>query len=777
MFSTSVTSSAMSRAQTLSLQHTSLPLVRQFAAPKILPDKVLSQAFTQGRMASPLISNRLSEIGASISSRAQSRLSVITRAHQGPEESPAFDPLSSGDESQGDEEPVSISDDELLAMLLQHKAAKASPANNALLRQLNQVNDKYLFFQKLGVEPEENCDELSDDDAEQLCSFSKNTAQLAWNEYQNFHLKEIERLQGVDRLQIAAELGRVLKSGAVDSGQAAKLVYVFNLLTERLTQLHGVDVKPFYEARKLAEQQAFSADHGASSEPVVPADLEHKAKLLLLDKLPIPIGQLGELIELYAGFEKIFTAAGGQLEPGANVQFTSGLKVKQGSAQISNVKFADVAGIDEAKAELMEVVDFLKNPQKFQAMGARIPRGVLLEGGPGVGKTLLAKAVAGEAGVPFFSVAGSEFVEEYVGVGAKRVRELFEQARQQGTCIIFIDEIDAVGRARANAQSAGGHEHEQTLNQMLVEMDGFGRDTNVIVIAATNRADLLDSALTRPGRFDRTVEVPLPAVDGREAILKVHVKKIKIADDVDLRAIAKLTGGFSGAELENLVNEAALVAIRLGHSEVTAKDFELARDRQIMGIEMPGYQLSEKDKLLTAYHEVGHAIVSHYMPGGNELHKVTIMPRGNSLGSTHYMPEAENGSVSRKQLFARLASLLAGRMAEAEIFGEDEVTTGASSDLYRATNLARRMVTEWGFSPKVGRLNLQYNGHVNPMSAKSADLIDAEISRLLTEAETAARDIMTRHRDEMDTMAQVLVEKETIDADDVKAIFTGVRGQ
>jgi len=613
---------------------------------------------------------------------------------------------------------------------------------------LSAVSDKAVFFAKLGVSPMQDCDDISDDEGEQLCYFSKATAQLAWDDYQDFHLCEIDRLQSIDRLKLGAELSSLVKQDSIPSLDRAKLMYVFNLLMDKLGALHKVDIEPYLKNR------ADGSTDGAS----------------LQDELPLKIGDLAEVIELSAAYDRIHSACAEQVSK--DMVFESGLNVRSGELEFSDVKFADVAGIDEAKLELTEVVDFLKHPEKFQKMGARIPRGVLLEGGPGVGKTLLAKAVAGEAGVPFLSVSGPDFVEKYVGVGASRVRELFDQARAQGTCIIFIDEIDAVGRARSEDPSGGAQEHDSTLNAMLVEMDGFGRDSNIIVIAATNRADLLDAALTRPGRFDRKVEVPLPAIAGREAILKVHAKKVPLDPSVDLKVIARLTGGYSGAELANLVNEATLIAIRNDHDLVTAGDFEQARDRAIMSAYMPGYQLTVKDKAMTAYHEAGHALVAHHMDGGNEVFKVTIAPRGNSLGSTHYMPEPENGSINRKQLFARLASLLGGRLAESVFFGDDEVTTGASSDLYRASQLARKMVAEWGFSDKIGPSNLQYQGRQMSISGKSAELIDDEVRVLLGKANDAAKAIIIEHRDQMDAMATMLLEKETIDAADMRQIVT-----
>ncbi len=446
-----------------------------------------------------------------------------------------------------------------------------------------------------------------------------------------------------------------------------------------------------------------------------------------------------------------------------------------------SVTFQDVAGIEEAKFELEEIVDFLKNPEKFQALGARIPKGVLLVGGPGTGKTLLAKAIAGEAGVPFFSISGSDFVEMFVGVGASRVRDLFEQAKKHSPCIVFVDEIDAVGRQRGAGLGGGHDEREQTLNQLLVEMDGFEPNHSVIVIAATNRPDILDSALMRPGRFDRQVVVDLPDVTGREAILKVHVKNKPLAEGVDLKVLARRTPGFSGADLMNMANEAALVAARNNRKEVVMEDFEHAIDRVIAGPERKSRIISEKEKEIIAYHEVGHALVSKVLPHADPLHKVTIVSRGMALGLTMTIPEEDRVLTSRAQLIDRITMMLGGQVAESLIF--NEITTGASNDLERATDLARRMVTEWGMSDVLGPLTFgKRQAHVflgrdfgedRNYSDEVAGLIDGEIRRIVEDCYSRARDILTTHKSKLEAISKELIKRETLDAEEFDKIFTG----
>src|ERR1700751_488424 len=449
------------------------------------------------------------------------------------------------------------------------------------------------------------------------------------------------------------------------------------------------------------------------------------------------------------------------------------------------VPFEDVAGIDEAKGELQEIVEFLKDPQKFQKLGGRIPKGVLLIGPPGTGKTLLARAIAGEANVPFFTISGSDFVEMFVGVGASRVRDMFEQGKKNAPCIILIDEIDAVGRHRGAGLGGGNDEREQTLNQLLVEMDGFEANEGVILIAATNRPDVLDPALLRPGRFDRQVVVPNPDVLGREKILKVHMRKVPLASDVDAKIIARGTPGFSGADLANLVNEAALMAARKGRRSVAMSEFEQAKDKVMMGAERRSMVMTEDEKKLTAYHEGGHALCMLYAEGHEPLHKVTIIPRGRALGITLFLPERDKYSQSKIEIKAMLASLFGGRVAEELIFGQDKVTTGASDDIRRATNLARRMVTEFGFSEKLGPLRYSENeeevflGHSvtqrKNVSDATAKGIDEEIRRIGETGEQTPRKILPSRFEELHALANGLLEYETLSVDEIRRIIKGER--
>jgi cell division protease FtsH len=451
--------------------------------------------------------------------------------------------------------------------------------------------------------------------------------------------------------------------------------------------------------------------------------------------------------------------------------------------KVGRITFDDVAGIDEAKQELEEIVEYLKDPQKFQRLGGKIPKGVLLVGPPGTGKTLLARAIAGEANVPFFTISGSDFVEMFVGVGASRVRDMFEQGKKNAPCIIFIDEIDAVGRHRGAGLGGGNDEREQTLNQLLVEMDGFEANEGVILIAATNRPDVLDPALLRPGRFDRQVVVPNPDVVGREKILKVHMRKVPLASDVDPRIIARGTPGFSGADLANLVNEAALMAARKGKRSVTMSEFEMAKDKVMMGAERRSMVMTEEEKTLTAYHEGGHALLMLYVEGHDPLHKVTIIPRGRALGLTMFLPERDKYSQSRMELEAMITSLFGGRVAEELVFGAQKVTTGASDDIRRATGLARRMVTEFGFSEKLGPLRYSDNeeevflGHSvtqrKNVSEATAKVIDEEIRVLVEAGEARARQMLTEHLDELHALAKGLLEFETLSADEIRRIIRG----
>jgi cell division protease FtsH len=449
------------------------------------------------------------------------------------------------------------------------------------------------------------------------------------------------------------------------------------------------------------------------------------------------------------------------------------------------VTFEDVAGVDEAKQELEEIVEFLRDPQKFQRLGGKIPKGVLLVGPPGTGKTLLARSIAGEANVPFFTISGSDFVEMFVGVGASRVRDMFEQGKKNAPCIIFIDEIDAVGRHRGAGLGGGNDEREQTLNQLLVEMDGFEANEGVILIAATNRPDVLDPALLRPGRFDRQVVVPNPDILGRERILSVHSKKTPLASDVDLKVIARGTPGFSGADLANLVNEAALLAARKAKRVVGMQELEEAKDKVLMGAERRSMVMTEDEKRLTAYHEGGHALVMLHVPSHEPLHKVTIIPRGRALGVTMWLPERDKYSMSKNELRAQIASLFGGRVAEDLVFGSDKVTTGASDDIRRATELARRMVTEYGFSEKLGPLRYTDNqgevflGHSvtqqKNVSDATAKLIDEEVRRFVETGEETARKILTDHRDQLEIIAQGLLEHETLSRDEIEALLRGER--
>ncbi|MEQ8604603.1 MAG: ATP-dependent zinc metalloprotease FtsH [Marivibrio sp.] len=458
-------------------------------------------------------------------------------------------------------------------------------------------------------------------------------------------------------------------------------------------------------------------------------------------------------------------------------------KAKLLTEQKGRVMFDDVAGIDEAKQELQEVVEYLRDPSKFQRLGGKIPKGVLLVGPPGTGKTLTARAVAGEANVPFFTISGSDFVEMFVGVGASRVRDMFEQGKKNAPCIIFIDELDAVGRHRGAGLGGGNDEREQTLNQMLVEMDGFEANEGVIIIAATNRPDVLDPALLRPGRFDRQVVVPNPDIVGREKILRVHLSKVPLAPDVEPKVIARGTPGFSGADLANLVNEAALMAARRNRRVVSMKELEDAKDKVLMGAERRSMVMTEDEKKLTAYHEAGHALVGIYIDGNDPLHKVTIIPRGRALGVTMNLPERDRLGYKKMEMEARLAMMYGGRAAEDIIFGPENVTTGASNDIQQATNMARAMVTEYGMSQKLGRLRYNENqdevflGHSvarqQNISEKTAQIIDEEIRRITEEAEKRCYQTLRDHEDELHKLAQALLDYETLSGEEVKKVIKG----
>ena len=473
-----------------------------------------------------------------------------------------------------------------------------------------------------------------------------------------------------------------------------------------------------------------------------------------------------------------------QMQTGSNKAMGFGRsKAKLMTENKVKVTFEDVAGVEEAKEEVEEIVHFLRDPQRFQRLGGKIPRGVLLVGSPGTGKTLLARAIAGEADVPFFSISGSDFVEMFVGVGASRVRDMFQQGKKNAPCIIFIDEIDAVGRHRGAGYGGGNDEREQTLNQLLVEMDGFDENQNIILIAATNRPDVLDPALLRPGRFDRQVTVPLPDVEGREKIVEVHLKKVPQASDVKADIIARGTPGFSGADLANLVNEAALLAARKGRRVVGMLELEEAKDKVMMGAERRSMAMSDEEKKMTAYHEAGHALVAFFLPDSDPIHKATIIPRGRALGMVMRLPQADRISKSVDQLKADIAVAMGGRIAEERIFGKGKVTWGASSDISMATDLAKRMVTEWGMSDKLGPLNYSsgmQEGFLGPMggggkdvSEHTAEIIDQEVKRLVDEGYQTAESLLKKHAKKFETLAESLLEFETLTGDDIKTLMDG----
>jgi cell division protease FtsH len=459
-------------------------------------------------------------------------------------------------------------------------------------------------------------------------------------------------------------------------------------------------------------------------------------------------------------------------------------KAKLLTERHGRVTFEDVAGVDEAKDDLVEIVEFLKDPHKFQRLGGKIPKGALLVGPPGTGKTLLARAIAGEANVPFFTISGSDFVEMFVGVGASRVRDMFEQAKKNAPCIIFIDEIDAVGRHRGAGLGGGNDEREQTLNQLLVEMDGFESNEGVILIAATNRPDVLDPALLRPGRFDRQIVVPNPDVAGREKILKVHMRNVPLAPDIDTKTIARGTPGFSGADLANLVNEAALLAARRNKRMVTQSEFEEAKDKVMMGAERRSLAMTEDEKKLTAYHEAGHALVAINVPKSDPVHKATIIPRGRALGMVMQLPEGDRLSMSFTQMTSRLAIMMGGRIAEEITFGRDNVTSGAQSDIEQATRLARAMVTRWGYSQELGTVSYGENqeevflGHsvsrTQNVSEATAQKIDAEVKRLIDEGYNLARKILTKKNKELVALANGLLEYETLSGDEIGNLLKGI---
>ena len=501
-----------------------------------------------------------------------------------------------------------------------------------------------------------------------------------------------------------------------------------------------------------------------------------KSFWLIVSDLLLPISSIVLLILMFMLF------IGGPQSQGKGAMPFGKSKAKMVSANDRNkVTFKDVAGIDEEKEELQEIVDFLKNPKKYTDMGARIPKGVLLVGEPGTGKTLLAKAVAGEAGVPFFIISGSDFVEMFVGVGASRVRDLFEEAKRNAPCIVFIDEIDAVGRQRGAGLGGGHDEREQTLNQMLVEMDGFSANEGVIVLAATNRPDILDKALLRPGRFDRQIVVPAPDVKAREQILEVHARKKKLADDVDLNIIAKNTSGFTGADLENVLNEAALLAARREKHEIGESEIEDAMVKVTMGPEKKTRVRSDKEKRLVAYHEGGHAVVSRYLKTQDPVHEISIIPRGMAGGYTMYRPTEDKSFISKTEMLENIVSLLGGRASEEIVLGD--ISTGASNDIQRATQIAKSMVTKYGMSDRIGTITLGSDqdevfigrdwGHEKSYSEETAGVIDEEVKKIIDHAYGEAKSILNAHRDKLDRVAEVLVEKEKITGEEIDQIFEG----
>lgn len=579
--------------------------------------------------------------------------------------------------------------------------------------------------------------------------------------------------QNVNRPEPATNLDYSRFLNEVQSNRVSRIeTEGFTIYGERTDGTHFKTIRPYMEDPKLIDDLL---EHNVE---VIGREPEQQSiwTQLLVACFPILI-----IIAVFMFFMR--SMQGGAGGRGGPMAFGKSKARLLGEDQIKTT-FADVAGCDEAKEEVKELVDFLRDPGKFQKLGGRIPRGVLMVGQPGTGKTLLAKAIAGEAKVPFFSISGSDFVEMFVGVGASRVRDMFEQAKKQSPCIIFIDEIDAVGRHRGAGLGGGHDEREQTLNQLLVEMDGFDGNDGVIVIAATNRPDVLDPALLRPGRFDRQVVVGLPDLRGREQILKVHMRKVPIGDDVVPKDIARGTPGFSGADLANLVNEAALFAARSNQRLVGMEQFELAKDKIMMGAERKSMVMSEKEKLNTAYHEAGHAIVGRLVPEHDPVYKVSIIPRGRALGVTMFLPEEDRYSHSRRHIVSQICSLFGGRVAEEMINGADGVTTGASNDIQRATEIARNMVTKWGLSEKMGPLlydesqeevflGKSAGAAASHVSAKTRNDIDEEVRRIIDECYDTATQLLHDNRDKLDSMAEALMKYETIDADQIDDIMEG----
>ena len=563
-------------------------------------------------------------------------------------------------------------------------------------------------------------------------------------------------------------------------GRSEKLAFSDFLARVDDRQVNSVKIQGRYIEGKLADGTSFStysADYPG-----------------LIDKLSIngvyvevtpPDTKMNSLFSIFVSWFPMILLIGvwiffmRQMQGGSKGMGFGKSKAKLISDKGPKITFSDVAGIDEAKEELSEIVDFLRNPGKFQKLGGQIPKGCLLIGPPGTGKTLLAKAIAGEANVPFFSISGSDFVEMFVGVGASRVRDMFEQGKRNAPCIIFIDEIDAVGRHRGIGMGGGNDEREQTLNQMLVEMDGFEINEGVVIIAATNRPDVLDPALLRPGRFDRQITVSAPNLKGREEILKVHLKKIKYSDSIDPKLIARGTSGFTGAQLQNLVNEAALFAARHGKKIVDEHDFENARDKVLMGPERRSFMMTDEEKNRTAYHEAGHALLALYTPASDPIHKATILPRGRALGMVQTLAENDQVSQTVEQCESELAVAMAGKVAEEIIYGEKKVTSGAMSDIKGASQIARGMVTQAGFSAKIGNVfhgesQDQYSGSSSKNCSEStAETIDLEVKRLIDEGYDFAKHILTKHLDQLHTLAKALIEHETLSGKQIKNLLLG----